>query len=213
MAFRFQGIDVTVGTGFLLLVALLVVQASSADQPLLWGLTYAAIAFVSILVHEFGHALLAKFWGLRVYGIEVGFLGGVTRHDVTTPRRQLGISLAGPAAGLSLSLAFLLLAIVMPEGWAQVASAVGWQLNLFWSLFNLLPILPMDGGRALASALQLTVGPAMAVAVAGAVGAVLGALGAVGMYLIGAYIGAAFLMFVAYQNARAFSSVWNESRT
>lgn len=213
MAFRFLGIDVTIGTGFLLLVAFLVVQASDSEQPLLFGLTTAAIALVSILVHEFGHAWLARLWGLRVYGIQVGFLGGVTRHDMTTPRRQLGISLAGPAAGLMLSLAFLVLAVVAPDGWLQWASALGWQLNLFWSLFNLLPIQPMDGGRALAAALQLTVGPVVAIAVAGAVGALLGALGAVGMYLIGAYIGAVFLAIVAIQNALTFSSVWNGSKT
>ncbi len=138
-------------------------------------LIWVAVVFVSILVHELGHAVLQRYYGghprITLYG-----LGGLAVCDDCdrSPRSQILISLAGPVAGFLL--AALVVAILaatghfrgfrldlMPIDWVPFDveywrtngkpslrdAAIGdllW-VNIFWGLVNLLPIYPLDGGR------------------------------------------------------------------
>lgn len=118
---------------------------------LLWILA----VFVSILVHEFGHALTARAFGYppRVLLYQFGGLAFFhPTHDFTLWRSLL-ITAAGPIAGLTLwgvvsaiQLGLVIAEIQLPFA-AQALLSDLFIINLFWSLMNLLPVLPLDGGR------------------------------------------------------------------
>ena len=123
------------------------------NLPLL--LEWMLVVFVSVLLHELGHALVARKFGLSP-SIKLYSMGGLTSWDsevTLTPLKHLLISLAGPAAG------FLLGCIVFVAGPAVLGSspsqllAVAYSdllwVNLGWGIFNLLPMLPLDGGQVL----------------------------------------------------------------
>jgi len=129
--------------------------AASRGRNLPLLLEWMLVVFVSVLLHELGHALVARKFGLSP-SIKLYSMGGLTSWDsevTLTPLKHLLISLAGPAAG------FLLGCIVFVAGPAVLGSspsqllAVAYSdllwVNLGWGIFNLLPMLPLDGGQVL----------------------------------------------------------------
>jgi Zn-dependent protease/CBS domain-containing protein len=125
--------------------------------------TYAVMAvvavllfFVSILLHELGHAVQARRDGMRIEGITLWLLGGVARFRDMFPSAlaELRIALAGPAVTAVIAGALVLLSwgLPLPESVDAVAAWLGW-INLTLLAFNLLPALPLDGGRVLRSLL------------------------------------------------------------
>jgi len=126
-------------------------QAAIA-APLLWGvgLLTALLLFVSVLLHELGHSLVALHQGVQVRSITLFLLGGVAsvERECPTALGALQVAAAGPA--VSLLLALLLLACshgathTSPLLGVMVNELAG--LNLLLALFNLLPGLPLDGG-------------------------------------------------------------------
>jgi stage IV sporulation protein FB len=123
------------------------------------------VFFVSVLVHELGHALMFRRWGSAA-SIALHGLGGTTTGEGAsrlTHRQEFWVSLAGPGAGLLLAGLVWTLRELTPVGQAAglVAFTV-WCLlwaNFFVSLFNLLPIYPMDGGQAMAAVIRRKGGP------------------------------------------------------
>jgi len=121
------------------------------------------LLFGSVLLHELGHALTARRYGIQTQDIVLTPLGGMARITSlpTNPRHEIVIALAGPAVSLLLAAgAFALSAvmIVVPGGVPRVCfEAFGLLLyiNLMLGLFNLVPALPMDGGRVLRGYLAL----------------------------------------------------------
>jgi Zn-dependent protease len=103
--------------------------------------------FLSVLLHELGHALAAQRLGIRTQRITLWLLGGVAQLEriPREPKKELFIALAGPLVSFALALLFRLL--------RQEAGALGFLthylalVNLMLGLFNLLPALPLDGGR------------------------------------------------------------------
>jgi Zn-dependent protease len=126
--------------------------AGSGGDLLIWGLAFltALLLFVSVLLHELGHSLVALSQGVKVRSITLFLLGGVASVDreCATPMGAALVAAAGPA--VSLALAGLFLALQSPAG--QLAPGLGQMvlqlglLNLTLALFNLLPGLPLDGG-------------------------------------------------------------------
>ena len=126
--------------------------AGSGGDLMVWGLAFltALLLFVSVLLHELGHSLVALSQGVRVRSITLFLLGGVASVDreSATPMGAALVAAAGPA--VSLALAGLFLALRVPAG--QLAPGLGQMalqlglLNLTLGLFNLLPGLPLDGG-------------------------------------------------------------------
>lgn len=119
-----------------------------------------AVIMVSILVHELGHAFVARSMGLGPVNIVLHGFGGLTHFSKRPSNRQgLIVSLSGPIAGFILGLAFFGLAqlVLTPE--SHPLTRIGFELmiviNLFWSAFNLLPMYPLDGGQVLWHALAL----------------------------------------------------------
>lgn len=162
--FRLFGIPVRVSPwfwGVTLLLGLGGAESAKPERVLIW----VAVVFVSILVHEFGHALMQRFFGghpwVTLYGL--GGLASCNDCDRST-RAQLLISFAGPMAGFLF--AGLVVLVLVASGrfqgfeisWAPVQwkffgsaldIAVAYLLfvNIAWGLVNLLPIYPLDGGQ------------------------------------------------------------------
>jgi Zn-dependent protease len=120
----------------------------------------AAVAlFESVLAHEIAHSLVARHAGLRVDGITLWLLGGVSRLDGQMPsaRAQLQIAIVGPLVSAGLALAFGAVALTggALELPGALLAALGWLalVNAVVALFNLIPAAPLDGGRVLAAVL------------------------------------------------------------
>ena len=127
----------------------------SGGQGIFWILIWMAIVFFSVLFHELGHALTAS-WFRQKAMIQLVFLGGLTSYEgpKLSFKQQFLIVFNGPLFGLLLSVgAYLLLKIVSMPILAVVLNFT-WKANLFWSLANLLPVIPLDGGQLLRIALE-----------------------------------------------------------
>jgi Zn-dependent protease/predicted transcriptional regulator len=148
-------------------------------RKVLSGIAFTLAIFAMVVLHELGHALVAKRFGVRTRDITLLPIGGVARlgRIPRRPAHELWISLAGPAVNAVLALALLAWRAadaapavdevrMMHEGfldrlaWANVALAV----------FNLLPAYPMDGGRVLRAILALQIDPLRATNIAVAIG-------------------------------------------
>ncbi len=144
----------TPGTLFLLVI-LLLFYGGGGPQQMVGALIIAVVAFGSIIAHELGHAYAIRKLGYGTSTIVLGALGGVCEWRARPNRwDSIKISLAGPAVslglaavgfGLLLALAPILQASYLLKMFVFALAA----LNLLWGLFNLIPIFPMDGGRAL----------------------------------------------------------------
>lgn len=146
------GIPVYLEPSFLLFMGLIFLMnmgSDGIDVPAV-GIFIVAI-FISLVVHEFGHALTAKLSGCDRIIIALRMFGGYATHTPTTRGKSLLIVLMGPAFGFALFGIALLLSIFLQAPPASVEHFLSTLIfiNLFWSVFNLIPIYPMDGGQAL----------------------------------------------------------------
>jgi Zn-dependent protease len=124
-----------------------------------WALGGVLVAFLSLLFHEFGHALAARMYGIRTERITLFLFGGMAeiRREPETPAQEFVIAGAGPL--VSLLLAGVFFAATMTSMWFPVPKHVNLVLemllfiNLVFAIFNLLPGFPMDGGRMLRAAI------------------------------------------------------------
>jgi Zn-dependent protease/CBS domain-containing protein len=164
---RIAGIRIGVNWSWLVVFALIVWSLASAVFPSqndgLSDATYVAMAivaaglfFASILLHEFGHAVQARREGMEIEGITLWLFGGVAQFRGMFPSAgaEFRIAIAGPVVSLLLGLFFVAIAVVTKTAEAVdgVAAWLGY-INLLLLVFNLLPALPLDGGRVLRSAL------------------------------------------------------------
>jgi Zn-dependent protease/CBS domain-containing protein len=153
--------------------------AQHPDHPALsyWtkGVVASLLFFVSILLHELGHAVVALRHGLRTRSITLFIFGGVAQleKDPTDGRAEFWMAAAGP--GVSLVLAGLFYAGSQLPFVGPSAAAVSTYLaliNLMLALFNLVPAFPMDGGRLLRGALWGPLGKARATRIASGAGTI-----------------------------------------
>lgn len=125
------------------------------------SLTFAVLLYLSVLVHELSHTLVALQAGLPVRRISLHLLGGVSEIErpAATPGREAGIAAAGPAVSLVLAAVGYGVAQVLSEGTVALLLAQALMVsNLLVGLFNLLPGLPLDGGRVLSAAVWRATG-------------------------------------------------------
>lgn len=147
-------IPIKVEVSFFVLVIFL---GLSRARDLTLIVEWVAVVFVSVLVHEFGHALTGRAFGLEPE-IRLYQMGGLTswraETDVT-PLRHVLISLAGPFTGFFLgACVFVLGPVFLRAMQTDLVSTIYFDLlwvNIGWGIWNLLPILPMDGGQVLAT--------------------------------------------------------------
>jgi Zn-dependent protease len=165
MVGRVRGIPIYANASMLLLALLVtVVYGGYAESELglagpfayAVGFGFVVCLLGSVLLHELGHALTAMRFGIGVRGITLELLGGWTEMDreAPTPRVDALVSLAGPAVSLVLGGLATAAAFVLPD--RTVAGEIAFQLavsNVIVAVFNVLPGLPLDGGRALRAGL------------------------------------------------------------
>lgn len=160
--------------------------------------TIAAIGlFSSVVVHELGHALVARLYGVRTNEIRLWFLGGVAQFQEMPTRRgaEALVALAGPVtSGLLAVLLWFALPLVQASPGATVVVAYLAITNVGLALFNLLPALPLDGGRVLRSVLALFMPYLRATTVAVALSSGIAIVG--GIY--GVVSGQLFLVIMAF---------------
>ena len=127
--------------------------------PAYWlvGAVGSGLFFSSVVAHELSHALVARHFGIPVRGITLFIFGGVSTmaREARKPAHELLIAIAGPACSLLLCVALFILQRLLLPHWLLGSRVILYLsiANLFLTLFNLIPALPLDGGRALRAAL------------------------------------------------------------
>lgn len=176
------GVEVRLHLTFLLLLAFFGWQGWRAEETVggaLASMLFQGLVFGCVLLHEFGHVLMARRFGIRTRDVTLLPIGGVARMESTgeTPWQELLIALAGPAVNVvlaGLSLAWLLVFPVQTEIDTEALRAplpVALLLvNVFLVVFNLIPAFPMDGGRVLRALLSLRGDRVWATRVAASIG-------------------------------------------
>ncbi|MFL5873682.1 MAG: site-2 protease family protein [Solirubrobacterales bacterium] len=172
--FRFRGIKVSVDWSWFIALFLVILYMTDfferllgggGSTPFLLGVLAAAGFFGSILLHEFGHAVVAMRNGIGISSIQLWIFGGMARMDreADSPATELKVALAGPAvtAAIAIVLAAVGTVAAGPNGfWEAVVletrsdvsgpmALVAWlvTINILILVFNMLPAYPMDGGR------------------------------------------------------------------
>jgi Zn-dependent protease/CBS domain-containing protein len=160
---QIAGIDVLVRSSWLVvaaLIALLMAPRIEAEAPGLGVLTYVAglafavLLYLSILLHEASHAISTRHYGLPVNSISIHFLGGATEigGEARTPRAEFVIAVVGPLTSIAVGAVSLGLWYVLPDGLLRLAVQGLAVANLVVGALNLVPGLPLDGGRVLRAA-------------------------------------------------------------
>ena len=157
------GADVLVSSTWFIvagLIAVLVAPRIEQVQPDLGalkyvaGLAFAVILYLSVLLHEASHAYVARHYGYRVTSITLHFLGGMTAIDAEArkARQEFWIAVVGPITSLAVGGAALGLWFITPDGLLLIAVEGLAGANLLVGALNLVPGLPLDGGRVLKAA-------------------------------------------------------------
>jgi stage IV sporulation protein FB len=204
LQFRLLGIAVQVNLLFFLVVMLIRPRDDSALLAVVW----VVIAFVGVLVHELGHALTVRTFG-ETPRIALYAMGGLTfwqPRGEMRPLKRVAVSIAGPGVGIALGAAAWMAwsAAGLRDDSTVAAVALGYfvRVNFGWGVFNLLPMLPFDGGAILAAGLEGLFGAGgrraarlISIVVALALAALLLASGSI--------VGAALCAWLIYINVQA----------
>ena len=165
------GVDVLITSSWFLVAALIsLIMAPRVDevQPGLGGfkyvagLAFAVVLYMSVLLHEASHALTARRYGFPVSAITLHFLGGMTaiEGEARRPREEFWIAVVGPLTSLAVGGLAVALWFVTPDGLLRMAVEGLAGANLLVGVLNLVPGLPLDGGRVLKSAVWKLTGNA-----------------------------------------------------
>ncbi|HEX3684084.1 MAG TPA: site-2 protease family protein [Bryobacteraceae bacterium] len=202
---RFAGIDVYVHATFLLLILWVVVLhwiEGRSLQAVISGVTFIVALFACVVLHEFGHALTARRYGVSTKDITLLPIGGVSRFErmPDQPWQEFWVAVAGPIVNLAIA-ALLYAFLFFSSGLRPVKglSITGGPFlerilvaNLLLAIFNLIPAFPMDGGRVLRALLSTRMDHVRATQTAAAVGqAIALVFGLIGLFFD------PFLVFIA----------------
>jgi Zn-dependent protease/CBS domain-containing protein len=156
------GIPVTVSNSWFLILGLITIVITPQIQDVapeleglayLAGLAYALLIYLSVLLHEISHALAARGFHMNVLTINLHFLGGATEieGEATTPWREFVIAVVGPLTSLAVGGAALVGSTAFEPGLLRFTALSLAVANLVVGALNLVPGLPLDGGRVLQS--------------------------------------------------------------
>ena len=176
---RISGIDVYLHFTFLLLIlwiGLAYWQMEGTVDAVLSGVGFIVALFACVVLHELGHALAARRFGIRTRSIVLLPIGGIASIERTPedPHQEILIALAGPAVSFAIA-GILWLVLSAAGGFVAIdtlsLSESGFLqrlmlVNLLLGAFNLLPAFPMDGGRVFRALLSLRLGPVRATRIA-----------------------------------------------
>lgn len=222
----FAGIPVKLHWTFFLLVLFIAYVAFSeslSGQHTLWFGLYVLTLFFCVVLHEYGHALAARYYGVKTRDIVLSPIGGVARLEKLPekPFQELVIAFAGPLVNIVIALIVSMLLFMVADGSisledADILSIDGSQefwlfvliLNLALFFFNLIPAFPMDGGRVLRSLLAMRWGRVRATRWASIVGRTL----AVGFVIFGLMYQLYLLAFIGVFIFLSASAEYNYAR-
>lgn len=212
-----SGIPIRLHFTFLLLLLWFGALAGGLSGAGRWhGLAYVVALFTCVVLHELGHSLMARRFGISTKEIVLYPIGGVARIERTPrPVQELWIALAGPA--VNAVIAAVILAYLGASGQAAAVAdlrpGTGSLLqlilvaNVVLGLFNLIPAFPMDGGRVLRALLALRMGELRATELAAGIGQVL-AIVAGFVALLTMHIGLLFIAFFVFLGAGQEASMY-----
>jgi Zn-dependent protease/predicted transcriptional regulator len=202
------GIDVYVHATFLLLLAWVAWsswgQTGTAAGTLI-GVGLILAVFGIVVLHELGHALMARRFGIPTRDITLYPIGGVARLEriPEQPSQELAVAVAGPLVNVGLALligtALVLTGGTLVPDEKAVGTLGSIPVQLFWinvmlAVFNLLPAFPMDGGRVLRALLSMRLGPVEATAIAARIGQTL----ALGLGVLGILYAPTLLLIAVF---------------
>jgi Zn-dependent protease len=156
--------------------------------PYVLGLATAVGLFVSVVLHELGHSVVARLYGVKVRSITLWLLGGMAQFEEMPRQRgaEAVMAIAGPVVSVVVGIVCAVLLKALPPQALSAVFVLTWlaQMNIWLALFNMIPALPLDGGRVLRSLLALRMSHLRATQVAAGVGKFLAiALGLGGLFL------------------------------
>ncbi|MGA0848746.1 MAG: site-2 protease family protein [Chthoniobacterales bacterium] len=202
---RIAGIDVRIHATFFLLLAWfgVVYFLEGGYGAMVIGLSFIILLFACVVLHEFGHALAARAYGINTPDITLLPIGGIARLErmPEKPWQELVVALAGPA--VNVVIAFGLYIVIgrffglgdleeLAEGRGNLLTQL-LAINVILVVFNLLPAFPMDGGRVLRALLATRLSHARATRIAATIGQIVAVL----FGLLGLFGGNPFLLFIA----------------
>ncbi|MDF1629521.1 MAG: site-2 protease family protein [Alcanivoracaceae bacterium] len=170
---RVAGIDIAVHATFALLlgwIALTVWRTTQSGSAVLQGLAFVLTLFACVVLHELGHALTARHFGIRTRSITLLPIGGVAAMEKMPedPKQEMLVAIAGPMVNVAIAIVIGLWIslnnIAPPDVNADTSQLFGspaaflyslLSINLILAIFNMLPAFPMDGGRVLRAALAM----------------------------------------------------------
>lgn len=179
---RIAGIDVKIHVTFFLLLAWIgyIYYREGGMVAAFDGLVFILLIFLCVVLHEFGHALAARRYGIKTHDITLLPIGGLARLErmPDKPREEVVVALAGPAVNVVIAAALSIvigLTSGVPDPQMMQETGVPLILRLFtvniWLvLFNMIPAFPMDGGRVLRALLAMRMNYARATQVAASIG-------------------------------------------
>ncbi len=193
---KIAGISLYVHTTFWLLLGWIAVSQFLEKRSwthAMGGVLFVTVLFSVVVLHELGHALMARRFGIRTRDITLLPIGGVARLErmPEDPKQELLVALAGPAVNVALAaVLFVLIVLVMGIDALHNIQLIGGEflinllmVNVGIAVFNLLPAFPMDGGRVLRALLAMWMDYARATQIAANVGQGMAVLfGLIGMY-------------------------------
>lgn len=180
--FEVGGTSVRVHFTFLLLLAWLgtVFWLQAGPVAALDGIVFVTLLFVCVVLHEFGHVIAARHYGIETRDITLLPIGGLAALDrmPEKPGQEIVVALAGPAVNFAIAGVLMLLFgakvdLTVPQVSSQFGADLASRLvtvNLALAIFNLIPAFPMDGGRVLRALLGFTMSYQTATRVAARVG-------------------------------------------
>ncbi len=179
---RVAGTDVKIHATFFLLLAFLafIYYRHGGAAAAIDGVLFVSLIFLSVLLHEFGHALAARRYGIRTPDITLLPIGGLARLEriPENPKQELVIAIAGPLVNVAIAgllWAFLGVTGGLPHPSTIESAGVSLPVrlltaNIILVLFNLIPAFPMDGGRVLRAFLAMRMDYARATQIAATIG-------------------------------------------
>lgn len=222
---RILGIDVQIHWSFFAVFGVVGLLALLAGQPVVTvasSALFLAALFACVVLHEFGHALAARQFGIPTRDITLLPIGGLARLE-RMPRRpfeEFVIAIAGPAVNVVIAL-LLLVPILLTAGVSGLLSPTGavtrfavnlLLINVVMTVFNLLPAFPMDGGRVLRALLGWRLDFAKATRIAASVGQVM----AIGFALLALFVvgnplllGISAFVFIAAGREAEAARLWH----
>lgn len=218
---RVAGIDLRVHVSFLLVIVLGAMQwGGFGPRGALFGAVLTLLTFASVTLHELGHSVVAQAFGIPVKDITLYPIGGVARlgKRPKTPGQEFLIALAGPAVNVVLVLAIGAVGVALFGERALLDAVVnarteqpGWETlfamlvtsNAVLALFNMVPALPMDGGRVLRAVLTWFIGAEKATSISALVARVL----AVGLFVLGVFYNPMLIIIALFVFAGAGQEV------